>query len=137
MQRGFFRLKRSNTDVQNLRIWEGYSLVFWFSFESGEHMQALITGAADGIGRALALRCAQAGYAILGVDVDGERSAQTQAEITAQGKEARFIQANLADAEEVAGLVEKLAEEPPVDLLIHNAGINAVGSFGALPLAQQ
>jgi short-subunit dehydrogenase len=100
-------------------------------------MQALITGAADGIGRALALRCAQAGYAILGVDVDGERSAQTQAEITAQGKEARFFQTNLADAQEVAGLVEELAGEPPVDLLIHNAGINAVGSFGTLPLAQQ
>jgi short-subunit dehydrogenase len=102
-----------------------------------EDMQALITGAADGIGRALALRGAQAGYAILGMDIDAERSAQTQAEVAAQGKAARFIQANLADAEEVTRLVAQLAEEPPLDLLIHNAGINAVGSFGLLPLAQQ
>lgn len=99
--------------------------------------QALITGAADGIGRALAEQCARAGYSILGVDVDRERSAATTADLQAQGAHIRFLQADLADAVALDALVEQIADEPPVDLLIHNAGINAVGRFESLPIDHQ
>jgi short-subunit dehydrogenase len=99
--------------------------------------RALITGAADGIGRALAEQTARTGYSILGVDVDAERSAATVAALQGQGAEIRFLQADLADGVAVDQLVTQIAAEAPVDLLIHNAGINAVGDFGALPIAHQ
>ncbi|MEZ4636538.1 MAG: hypothetical protein R2856_16520 [Caldilineaceae bacterium] len=40
-------------------------------------MRALITGAADGIRRALSFACGRAGYNVLGVDIDEARSLHT------------------------------------------------------------
>jgi short-subunit dehydrogenase len=100
-------------------------------------MEALITGAADGIGRALAERCADTGYSIRGIDVDGDRSAQTEADLRARGVEIRFWQTDLANAKAVDRLVTRLSQEPPIDLLIHNAGISAVGPFESLSMEQQ
>lgn len=99
--------------------------------------QCAITGAADGIGRALALRFAAAGYAITGIDVDPGRAAQTTAEIAAAGGMARFILADLAQEATLAGVVADLAAGPPSDVFIHNAGISAAGPFERLPLAAQ
>lgn len=96
-----------------------------------------ITGAADGIGRALALRYAQAGYKIVGLDLDAERSAVTQQMIEAAGGTAEFILADLAQAEGLAQVAQQLADHAPFDCFIHNAGINAVGHFAQLDLAQQ
>lgn len=94
-------------------------------------LHCVITGAADGIGRALALRYAAAGYAITGIDSDSARSAETAAELRAAGAAVTFIQADLRHD---WAWVDDL---PPVDVLIHNAGISAVGRFGTLDLAQQ
>jgi len=99
--------------------------------------QCAITGAADGIGRALAHRFSQAGYAIIGLDVDVTRAEQTQAELTQAGGQASFIIANLAVETEVEGIINRLAEGPAIDVLIHNAGISAVGRFAASDLARQ
>ncbi len=100
-------------------------------------MQALITGAADGIGRELAFCCGRAGYDILGVDVDKARSIQTAADLAAQGVKARFVDADLADTGSVRQLVVQMAGGDPFDLVIHNAGISAVGRFEQIPAAQQ
>lgn len=99
--------------------------------------RALITGAADGIGRALAEQAIRAGYAVVGVDIDGDRAAATAATLQAQGGEIRFIRADLADGAAVDALSAQLAQEAPIDLLIHNAGINAVGPFDALSMDDQ
>jgi len=99
--------------------------------------QALITGAADGIGRALARRLAQAGYAITGLDVDAERAGQTQAELTQAGATASFMIIDLADEAEIEQALQRLAAGPPFDLVIHNAGISAVGRFAGSDLARQ
>ena len=99
-------------------------------------MNCMITGAADGIGRALAHRFAEAGYDIVGVDVDVERAERTQAELEALGARSRFIMADLG-TEGVTDLLEGLSDEPVIDVLIHNAGINAVGAFGQVALARQ
>ncbi|MFO7539042.1 MAG: SDR family NAD(P)-dependent oxidoreductase [Chloroflexota bacterium] len=96
-----------------------------------------ITGAADGIGRALALRYAQAGYTIIGIDQDADRAAATAQAIGANGGEAHFILADLAQADDRSRVVEQLAAYPPLTVLIHNAGINAVGHFAQLDLARQ
>lgn len=99
--------------------------------------QCVITGAADGIGRALALHFGAAGYAITGIDHDRLRVAQTQAELRSAGISAQFIDADLADPAAIERVVAQLAAGPPLDVTIHNAGINAVGRFGQLDLARQ
>lgn len=83
----------------------------------------VITGAADGIGRALALRYAQAGYAITGVDINAGRAAQTQKDLEAQGVTARFI---LADLRHDWAWVDEM---PPADVFIHNAGVLKIARF--------
>jgi short-subunit dehydrogenase len=96
-----------------------------------------ITGAADGIGRALALRYAQAGYTIVGIDLDAARSAATQQMIEAGGGTAEFILADLTQTDDLTRVGEQLARYAPLAVFIHNAGINAVGHFAQLDLAQQ
>lgn len=97
----------------------------------------LITGAANGIGRALAMRYAQAGYRIVGLDVDGAKAAQTSAEIAAQGGQADFVVGDLSSRAGLAVILPQLASLGPFSCVIHNAGISAVGRFEALPLNRQ
>ncbi len=96
----------------------------------------VITGAADGIGRALAHSFARAGYIVTGIDVDGERAEKVAAELADHG-DVQFILADLADEEALTTLGTQLAERPPITVFIHNAGISAVGPFIASNLARQ
>jgi short-subunit dehydrogenase len=96
-----------------------------------------ITGAADGIGLALARRFAQAGWTIVGIDVDEERAAAAAAELQALGADVEFIVADLSRDAGLALVVDKLRDGPLLDLVIHNAGISAVGRFEQLDLAAQ
>ncbi|MDT8368379.1 MAG: SDR family NAD(P)-dependent oxidoreductase [Longimicrobiales bacterium] len=99
--------------------------------------RCVITGAADGIGRALAIALAREGCTIVGIDRDASRAARTQAEIEAVGGEASFLEADLARASEIESVGEALAAGPPIDIVVHSAGISAVGRFVSLPLAAQ
>lgn len=85
---------------------------------------AVITGAAHGIGNALAHRFAQAGYAITGVDVDAAGAARVERELNA-----RFVIADLRSEAGIARVLPELIQGKAIDVLIHNAGINAVGRF--------
>lgn len=98
---------------------------------------AVVTGAADGIGRAIARRLAQAGYAVSGIDRDAERARQTQVEFARAGFQINFLLTDLADRRQLEQLLDGLDRRPAIDLLVHNAGISAVGRFGQLPLAAQ
>lgn len=97
----------------------------------------VITGAADGIGRALAWQFAQAGYAIVGIDVDAERAAAAAAELERAGLTAQFLHADLREEADLARLVKELRPLAPLDVFIHNAGISAAGPFSQLSLAEQ
>ncbi len=97
----------------------------------------LITGAADGIGRALALRYAQAGYRVVGIDIDAEKATETQAEIAAWGGEAQFILGDLSKRDALDAILDDLADCAPFNCVIHNAGISAVGRFETIPLEEQ
>jgi NAD(P)-dependent dehydrogenase (short-subunit alcohol dehydrogenase family) len=83
---------------------------------------AVVTGAANGIGRAYATRLAAEGAAVAVLDlVDG---ADTVAEIEAAGSKGASFIVDVADPEQVsavAGHVE--AAMGPVDILVNNAGI--------------
>jgi NAD(P)-dependent dehydrogenase (short-subunit alcohol dehydrogenase family) len=83
---------------------------------------ALVTGATAGIGRAVALRLAASGIDVIAHGRDPERGAQLVEEIGALGGSARFVTADLANADEVLALAEDAGE---VDVLVNNAGIYA------------
>ncbi|MFO7776084.1 MAG: SDR family NAD(P)-dependent oxidoreductase, partial [Candidatus Hydrogenedentota bacterium] len=99
--------------------------------------RCFITGAADGIGRAMALRFAGAGYDIVAVDNDPVKSATTADEIQQAGAKAEFYTEDLSDPAATERAVEAARAGGPVDLVVHNAGINAVGRFDVLPLEDQ
>ncbi len=97
----------------------------------------VITGTADGIGRALAWQYAQAGYRVTGIDIDIDMARQTQAELAAAGLALSIELADLTSEEEIERLLARLGALPPIDVLIHNAGISAVGRFAQSALERQ
>jgi 3-oxoacyl-[acyl-carrier protein] reductase len=85
---------------------------------------AIVTGAARGIGAAVAKRLAEDGLQVAVLDLDADACADTVAAIEAAGGKALAVGANVADEQSVAAAVEKVATElgePTV--LINNAGI--------------
>jgi short-subunit dehydrogenase len=101
----------------------------WQPAATAPARHCVITGAANGIGQALALRFARAGYSVTGVDADVDQAISTQFAIEQAGGDVRFVIGNLADPDDVARIVDCLCGLPPIDLLIHNAGVSALGPF--------
>jgi pteridine reductase len=84
----------------------------------------LITGAAQRIGRQLALACAAAGANIVLHYSSSAGAAETaRQEIQALGRQAHLLPADLGDPDQAAGLVERAWLLAPLDALINNAAI--------------
>ncbi|AKF94513.1 3-oxoacyl-ACP reductase [Brevibacillus laterosporus] len=86
---------------------------------------ALITGASRGIGRAIALKYAEAGANII-VNYSGNeaKALETVAEIEKLGREAIMIRANVGNTEEAENMVKEALERfGKIDILVNNAGI--------------
>jgi 3-oxoacyl-[acyl-carrier protein] reductase len=80
--------------------------------------------AARGIGAATAIRLAADGLAVAVLDLEEEAARGTVAQIEAAGGRALAVGADVGDAEQAAGAVERVATElgPPV-VLVNNAGV--------------
>ncbi len=90
----------------------------------------LVTGAAAGIGRATALAFAREGALLLLVDLDPAGLEHTHADIIATGGRARTYPCDVADADAVQALADRIrAEHGGLQVLINNAGISANGAF--------
>jgi len=106
---------------------------------------AIVTGAGGGLGRSHAIELAKRGAKVvvndLGGSVDGEgqnteAALAVVAEIEAAGGTAMAHPANVADAEQVADMVNKTMERwGRVDILVNNAGILRDKSFSKMELA--
>lgn len=89
---------------------------------------AIVTGAAQGIGRAIAECLAQAGADIAVADLDPGRSVETVAAVEKLGRKALNIKVNVADANETKAMVEQVLKTwGKVDILVNNAGITRDG----------
>ena len=86
---------------------------------------AIITGAAGGIGRGMALMFAQNGAAVVVNDLNEEKGLAVVDEIQAQGGRAMFVRADVSDAQAAQALADQtIAQFGKIDILINNAGIN-------------
>jgi 2-hydroxycyclohexanecarboxyl-CoA dehydrogenase len=94
---------------------------------------ALVTGAAAGIGAAIARRLARDGIAIGVLDILIEDATKVANDIVAAGGKAIPLQASIADREQVKAAVTKLqGAHGPVTILVNNAGITGVVPFEEL-----
>ncbi len=85
---------------------------------------ALVTGAAQGIGRAIALILAQKGADIVVSDINLEKAEETVREIETIGRRAIAIRADVANTNDVERMVEAiLGRFGQIDILVNNAGI--------------
>ena len=99
---------------------------------------ALITGAARGIGKAIALKYAQEGANIAFTDlVIDENGLKTKEEIEAYGVKVLAIASNAASFEEAHSTVEQVVKEfGRLDILVNNAGITKDGLMMRMSEAQ-
>jgi 3-oxoacyl-[acyl-carrier protein] reductase len=85
---------------------------------------AIVTGAGQGIGRAIALTLAREGATVVVNDIDLEKAEKVAEEVSAQGGQALPVQADVSVGDEVNNLVEKTLDSyKRVDILVNNAGV--------------
>jgi len=85
---------------------------------------ALVTGGAQGIGKAIALLLAQNGSDIVISDINLEKAEETVKEIEGTGQRAMAIKVDVANSGEVERMVQTILERfGHIDILVNNAGI--------------
>ncbi len=85
---------------------------------------ALITGGAQGIGKAIALLFAREGAQVVIADINLEKARETCQEVESLGGEALAVGGNVAGAKEAETMVQKALDQfGRLDILVNNAGI--------------
>jgi 3-oxoacyl-[acyl-carrier protein] reductase len=85
---------------------------------------ALVTGGAQGIGKAIALLLAKNGADVAISDINLEKAQETANEIQGMGKRSLALKANVSDFREVEQIVEAIVGQlGRIDILVNNAGI--------------
>jgi 2-hydroxycyclohexanecarboxyl-CoA dehydrogenase len=97
---------------------------------------AVVTGGASGIGRAIALRLAGAGAEVALLDLDTTGAGAVAAQIAALGRRGVAIEADVANTASVGRAVERLHRElGSVQILVNSAGIASFAPFLDMPEA--
>jgi 3-oxoacyl-[acyl-carrier protein] reductase len=85
---------------------------------------SVVTGGAQGIGRAIALRLAQAGSHVVVGDLNPDAMQSTVKELEALGVKAWGLKCDVADAVQAESFVaESLAKAGRIDVFVNNAGV--------------
>ena len=97
---------------------------------------AIVTGAASGIGKEIALRFAAEGGVPVIADLNFDAADATAREIRAQGRDAFAVAMNVVDEMAVErGVADTMAKYGRIDVLVSNAGIQIVKPIVELPFA--
>jgi len=85
---------------------------------------ALVTGAARGIGQAIAVRLAEDGADVAACDLKAEWLEETRQKVSSAGRKVRSYEVNVGDAVGVQNVVQQvLGDFGRIDILVNNAGI--------------
>lgn len=85
---------------------------------------AMVTGSASGIGRGIALRLAEMGASVAGLDIDEVSGAETARLIAKDGGRSIFVRADVRVAADCRAATDRtIAEFGRVDILCNNAGV--------------
>jgi NADP-dependent 3-hydroxy acid dehydrogenase YdfG len=96
---------------------------------------AVITGAANGIGRGLAIKCADMGMKLALGDIDAGKLDEFEQELKARGVEVISSAFNVAKLEEMEEFAAKVIDSyGAVDLFFNNAGVAVVGNIWNMPM---
>lgn len=98
---------------------------------------AVITGAASGVGRATSLLFAREGAAVACVDIDRAMGEETVAMVRKEGGDAVFIETDLADPAAIERMAKSCMEwRAQIHVLFNNAAVAERGDFETVPLEQ-
>lgn len=90
-----------------------------------KHQTAIVTGAANGIGRAIAVAYADSGYHVFLADIDVENGSNVAAELLDKGNRADFIETDVSNPTSLKLLIEQvMSTTGRLDVLINNAGVS-------------
>lgn len=89
-----------------------------------EGKNAIVTGSAQGIGKAIALKLAQAGANIVISDINEEKGNETVKEIENLGRKSVFVKSDVSKEENAKQLIDETVKTlGSIDILVNNAGI--------------
>ena len=96
----------------------------------------LITGAARGIGLAVARGCLRHGGAVMLTDVDAAALAQAVEALAAEGFAPRHAVLDVADGASIGAALQGIADWPALDVLINNAAMLDISDAGSIDAAR-
>ncbi|KZV67616.1 NAD-binding protein [Peniophora sp. CONT] len=99
-------------------------------FKLSAHRVAIVTGAARGIGRSIALRLARDGHNVAVADVGGSGVYSVAREVEAMGRRSMALYADVSQEKDVESMIGDVASElGSVDIMVANAGTYSLGTM--------